>query len=90
MSYWRHVVPLLTPHYTVIAVDNRGAGGSQRPLEGYDTATMAGDVAELATHLGFDQFRVERLRRVPACGDDDTQPVRAGSPPAPGRRYLTE
>jgi pimeloyl-ACP methyl ester carboxylesterase len=58
MSYWRHVVPLLTPHYTVIAVDNRGAGGSQRPLTGYDTATMAGDVAELATHLGFEQFRV--------------------------------
>ncbi|MCW2721455.1 MAG: hydrolase, partial [Pseudonocardia sp.] len=58
MSYWRHVVPLLTPHYTVIAVDNRGFGGSQRPLTGYDTATMAGDVAELATHLGFDQFRV--------------------------------
>jgi len=49
---------LLTPHYTVIAVDNRGAGGSQRPLTGYDTATMAGDVAELATYLGFDQFRV--------------------------------
>ena len=58
MSYWRHVVPLLTPHYTVIAVDNRGVGGSQRPQTGYDTATMAGDVAELATHLGFDQFRV--------------------------------
>lgn len=58
MSYWRHVVPLLTPHYTVVAVDNRGFGGSQRPLAGYDTATMAGDVAELATHLGFDQFRV--------------------------------
>src|SRR5580698_2682801 len=58
MSYWRHVVPLLTPHYTVIAVDNRGAGGSQRPPTGFDTATMAGDVAELATHLGFEQFRV--------------------------------
>ena len=58
MSYWRHVAPLLTPHYTVVAVDNRGFGGSQRPPAGYDTATMAGDVAELATHLGFDQFRV--------------------------------
>ena len=54
----RHVVPLLTPHYTVIAVDNRGAGGSQRPPAGDDTATMAGDVAELATRLGFGQFRV--------------------------------
>jgi pimeloyl-ACP methyl ester carboxylesterase len=58
MSYWRHVVPRLTPHYTVVAVDNRGFGGSQRPLTGYDTATMAGDVAELATYLGFDRFRV--------------------------------
>jgi len=58
MSYWRHVVPLLTPHYTVIAVDNRGFGGSQRPLGGYDTATMAADVAELATYLGFEEFRV--------------------------------
>jgi pimeloyl-ACP methyl ester carboxylesterase len=33
MSYWRHVVPLLTPHYTVIAVDNRGAGGSPASAE---------------------------------------------------------
>jgi pimeloyl-ACP methyl ester carboxylesterase len=58
MSYWRHIVPLLTPHYTVVAVDNRGFGGSQRPLAGYDTATMAGDVAALATHLGFERFRI--------------------------------
>jgi pimeloyl-ACP methyl ester carboxylesterase len=58
MSYWRHVVPLLTPHYTVVAVDNRGFGGSQRPPAGYDTATMARDIAELATYLGFDRFRV--------------------------------
>jgi pimeloyl-ACP methyl ester carboxylesterase len=58
MSYWRHVAPLLTPHYTVVAVDNRGFGGSQRPLNGYDTATMADDVAELANWLGFDRFRV--------------------------------
>ena len=47
MSYWRHVVPLLTPHYTVIALDNRGVGGSQRPLNGYDTATMARQVGAL-------------------------------------------
>jgi pimeloyl-ACP methyl ester carboxylesterase len=58
MAYWRHVVPLLTPHYTVVAVDNRGFGGSQRPPAGYDTATMADDVAELATRLGFERFRI--------------------------------
>lgn len=34
MLYWRRVVPLLTPHYTVVVVDNRGAGGSERPLTG--------------------------------------------------------
>ena len=79
MSYWRHVVPLLTPHYTVIAVDNRGAGGSQRPLTGYDTATMAGDVAELATHLGFDQFRV--------AGETEARPSPTPSPPSTGPGY---
>jgi pimeloyl-ACP methyl ester carboxylesterase len=58
MSYWRRVVPLLTPYYTVVAADNRGFGGSQRPPVGYDTGTMAADVAELATYLGFERFRV--------------------------------
>jgi len=58
MSYWRHVVPQLTPYYTVVAVDNRGFGGSQRPLTGYDTATLANDVAELASYLGFERFRI--------------------------------
>jgi pimeloyl-ACP methyl ester carboxylesterase len=58
MSYWRHVAPLLTAHYTVVVVDNRGFGSSERPPAGYDTATMARDVAELATYLGFDEFRV--------------------------------
>jgi pimeloyl-ACP methyl ester carboxylesterase len=58
MSYWRRVVPLLTPYYTVVAVDNRGFGGSERPPAGYDTGTMATDIAELATYLGFDRFRV--------------------------------
>jgi pimeloyl-ACP methyl ester carboxylesterase len=58
MLYWRRIVPLLTPHHTVVAPDNRGFGGSQRPVTGYDTATMADDVAGLATHLGFERFRV--------------------------------
>jgi pimeloyl-ACP methyl ester carboxylesterase len=48
MSYWRHVLPLLTSHYAMVAVDNRSSGGSRRPLTGYDTATMAEDVAGLA------------------------------------------
>ena len=31
MSYWRRVVPLLTPHYTVVAVDNRGSAAPSAP-----------------------------------------------------------
>ena len=79
MMYWRHVVPLLTPHYTVIAVDNRGAGGSERPLAGYDTATMAGG-RRRAGHL-------PGLRTVPrrwrGLGRGDCLRRRC-LPPAPG------
>jgi pimeloyl-ACP methyl ester carboxylesterase len=58
MYYWRRVVPLLTPHHTVVAVDIRGFGDSDRPVDGYDTRTLADDIAGLATHLEFDTFRV--------------------------------
>jgi pimeloyl-ACP methyl ester carboxylesterase len=58
MYYWHKVIPLLTPHHTVIALDCRGFGDSERPVGGYDTQTMAADVAALATHLGFERFRM--------------------------------
>jgi pimeloyl-ACP methyl ester carboxylesterase len=61
MSYWRHVVPLLTSHYTVIAVDNRGFGpelllaGRERPFWTYfarrqmwdPSAPTDGDIDEM-------------------------------------------
>jgi pimeloyl-ACP methyl ester carboxylesterase len=58
MFAWRHVIPLLTPTHTVVALDCRGYGDSSRPLDGYDTATMAADVAALAEHLGHHRFAV--------------------------------
>ncbi|MFJ4988161.1 alpha/beta fold hydrolase [Streptomyces sp. NPDC088732] len=58
MFYWRRLVPLLTPQHTVVAVDIRGFGDSDRPVGGYDTRTMADDVAALASDFGFDTFRV--------------------------------
>jgi pimeloyl-ACP methyl ester carboxylesterase len=58
MFFWRHVIPLLTPHYTVVAVDLRGFGGSGRPATGYDTRTLAADIAALMTVLGHDRYRV--------------------------------
>lgn len=56
--HWRHVIPLLTPHYTVIAPDLRGLGDSQHPKDGYDMRNMAEDIAQLATALGCEKFRL--------------------------------
>jgi pimeloyl-ACP methyl ester carboxylesterase len=56
--YWRHLIPLLTPHFTIVAPDLRGFGYSSHPRDGFDMRTMAEDVAQLATSLGFDRFRV--------------------------------
>jgi pimeloyl-ACP methyl ester carboxylesterase len=56
---WRHVIPLLSPRYRVIAPDLRGLGDTSRPLDGYDSRSIAGDVAELLLrHLGIDRFHL--------------------------------
>lgn len=54
--YWHKIIPLLTPHYTVIAPDVRGFGDSARPKDGYDMRTIAEDVAQLTSALGFEDF----------------------------------
>lgn len=54
--HWRRVIPLLTPYYTVIAPDLRGLGDSEHPPGGFDMKNMAEDIAQLATHLGYDEF----------------------------------
>jgi len=56
--HWRHVIPLLTQHYTVIAPDLRGLGDSEHPQDGFDMANMAKDIADLATHLGYEKFYI--------------------------------
>lgn len=56
--HWRRVIPLLTPYYTVIAPDLRGLGDSERPMEGFDMNNMAEDIAQLATHLGYEEFYI--------------------------------
>jgi pimeloyl-ACP methyl ester carboxylesterase len=52
---WRSVIPeLVGAGFRVVALDYRGAGHSGRPADGYDKATMAGDVHRLLRdHLGF-------------------------------------
>ncbi|MBZ6493688.1 alpha/beta fold hydrolase [Natrinema longum] len=51
---WRDVIPELAADYTVIAPDLRGLGDSEAPVSGYDKDTVATDVRELVSHLGFD------------------------------------
>ncbi|GAB6903343.1 alpha/beta fold hydrolase [Kineosporia succinea] len=52
---WFGVMPELARHYTVIAPDLRGAGGSSAPAGGYDKVTMAADVHALLGKLGRDR-----------------------------------
>ncbi|WP_307795360.1 alpha/beta fold hydrolase [Actinacidiphila acididurans] len=53
---WRLVMPELARDFRVVAVDPRGVGLSDKPEDGYDTGTLAGDMAALMTALGHDRF----------------------------------
>ncbi len=50
---WRHVMPALSKNYTVIAPDLLGLGDSSKPSTGYDGKTVAEDIHQLVTQLGF-------------------------------------
>lgn len=55
---WREVMPALARRHTVVAVDSRGAGLSDKPDDGYDAGTLAADLAALMAALGHDRFDV--------------------------------
>ncbi|MCW2551205.1 MAG: alpha/beta hydrolase [Mycobacterium sp.] len=55
---WRHQIPRLAEHYTVIAPDLRGYGYTEKPHTGYDKRTMAADIRELMAALGYDRAAV--------------------------------
>jgi pimeloyl-ACP methyl ester carboxylesterase len=55
---WRLVMPGLARDFTVVAPDQRGCGLSGKPQDGYDTATLAGDLAALMDALGHRRFAV--------------------------------
>jgi cephalosporin-C deacetylase-like acetyl esterase len=50
---WHRVMPALAKNYTVIAPDLRGLGDSSKPPTGYDGKTLAEDIHQLVTQLGF-------------------------------------
>ncbi|MDH4550144.1 MULTISPECIES: alpha/beta hydrolase [Pseudomonas] len=53
---WRYLMLPLARHYTVIAVDPRGVGLSEKPSEGYDSITLAQDMFALMDALGYASF----------------------------------
>jgi pimeloyl-ACP methyl ester carboxylesterase len=55
---WRQVMPALAQDFTVIAVDQRGIGLSDKPADGYDTGTLANDLVALMDALGHERFAV--------------------------------
>lgn len=55
---WRHVLPLLSAKFTVIAPDMRGYGGSTITESGYDARTLANDFRGLLRHLGHERAHV--------------------------------
>ena len=55
---WRMLMPTLAEDFEVVAVDQRGIGLSDKPDDGYDVGTLAGDIAALMSVLGQERFAV--------------------------------
>ena len=55
---WRLLMPALARDFEVIAVDQRGMGLSDKPQDGYDAGTLAGDLVALMDALGHERFAV--------------------------------
>jgi pimeloyl-ACP methyl ester carboxylesterase len=53
---WRMLMPTLARDFSVVAVDQRGIGLSDKPQDGYDTATLASDLVKLMDALGHQRF----------------------------------
>jgi pimeloyl-ACP methyl ester carboxylesterase len=51
-------MPALARDFTVVAVDQRGIGLSDKPEGGYDTGTLASDLVALMDTLGHQRFAV--------------------------------
>lgn len=55
-SCWRLMIPRLATEYTVVAVDNRGAGRTSDDGRPFSIEDMADDIAALAGTLGAQRF----------------------------------
>ncbi len=55
---WKIVAPMLAAEHRVIAIDRRGSGSSDKPLNGYDILTLANDVIAVFERLGLDRVHL--------------------------------
>lgn len=55
---WRRIMPALAERFTVIALDLRGFGDSEKPESGYDVANICADILALLDHLAIDTVRL--------------------------------
>jgi pimeloyl-ACP methyl ester carboxylesterase len=53
---WRMVMPTLANDFTVIAIDQRGRGLSDKPHSGYDAGAQANDMIALMDALHYQRF----------------------------------
>ncbi|NHJ22244.1 MAG: alpha/beta hydrolase [Candidatus Lokiarchaeota archaeon] len=55
---WMAQVPVLSKHFKVITLDNRGAGKSERPDAEYTMEIFADDINALMEHLGIEKANI--------------------------------
>jgi epoxide hydrolase 4 len=57
---WRHQMAALSPHFQVVAIDQRGYNLSDKPkgVENYDMALLVADVAAVVRHLGRERATI--------------------------------
>lgn len=53
---WRLVMPALARQYTVVVLEARGTGRSDKPADGYDSATLAADIVAAMRCIGYAKF----------------------------------
>jgi pimeloyl-ACP methyl ester carboxylesterase len=56
--HWRKLLPLLAQSHSLVAVDARGYGESDKPYAGYDGLTIAGDLRAIMQQLGHARYFV--------------------------------
>lgn len=55
---WRYIMLPLARRFTVIAADPRGVGLTDKPKSGYDSVSLALDMFDLMSALGYERFRM--------------------------------